>query len=62
MSITYCECVFVAWGIQQEMRVRCIVICGLSGYTKLCHLTLEPHDFRGKNLSYWTDNVFWFYV
>ena len=30
MSITYCACVFVALGIQHEMRRRHNVICDLS--------------------------------
>ena len=28
-TITYSECMFVAWGIQQAMRMRHIVVCGL---------------------------------
>jgi len=29
MSITYCECVFVALGVQHAMRMRRVIICGL---------------------------------
>ena len=31
IGITYCECVFVALGIQRGMPMRHIVICDLSG-------------------------------
>ena len=33
-SITYCESVFVALGMQHAMRLRHIFICGLPGSTK----------------------------
>jgi hypothetical protein len=37
MSITYCECVFVALVIQHAMRMRQNAICGLSGSTNFPH-------------------------
>jgi len=48
-TITYFECVFVALGIQHAMRIRCIIICGLSGCTIFSTLSHKRHDFREKN-------------
>jgi len=38
ISITHYECVFVALGIQHELRLRHIIICGLPDCTILFHL------------------------
>jgi len=38
ISIAYCECVFVALGIQDAMRMRHIVICDLPGSTIFFHV------------------------
>jgi hypothetical protein len=38
ISVTYSECVLVALGIQHAMRIRHIVIRGLSGSTTFFHV------------------------
>ena len=47
ISITYCECVFVALSIQHAMRMRHVSICGLSGSTIFFHIN-KRHHFRKK--------------
>jgi len=41
ISITYCEFVFVALGIQHAMRMRHIVICGLPRSATFFHITSQ---------------------
>jgi len=38
INITYSECVFVGLGIQHAVRMRRVIICGLSGSTILFHI------------------------
>jgi len=45
ISITYCECMFVAFGIQHAMRKRRVAICGLSGCTVLFYIVLKEIRF-----------------
>ena len=57
ISITYCECVFVALGIQHAM-LYCHLACpALPYFSTLSH---KGHDFRKKNLP--IRCVFWFSV
>jgi hypothetical protein len=56
VSITYCECVFVALGIQHKMHVRHIATCGLPGSKMFPHYLRNGTISEGKK-SYWTKNA-----
>jgi len=63
ISIIYSESVFLALGNQHEMRMRHVVICGLSGSTIFFHiisLTIEFFEKIKINKGYWTWFVFRF--
>jgi len=46
-SITYSECAFVAMLTQHAMRMRHVVICGLSGYIISFHIISQTTCFSG---------------
>jgi hypothetical protein len=52
ISITHSECMSVASVIHHKNRMHCIVICGQSGCTIFCHITLRWHDFCKKVIEY----------
>jgi hypothetical protein len=54
ISIKYCECMFVALGIQHAMRKRHIVICALSGSTILFHIISQMARFSKNNIRHKT--------
>ena len=47
ISITYAECVLVVLGIEHAIRMRNIVICGLSGSSMFFHII---SSFSKKNV------------
>jgi len=51
MSITYCDCVCVALGIQHAMRMLHIAICGLPALRYFSTLSHKRSDFRQKDFG-----------
>jgi hypothetical protein len=61
VSITQCECVFVALGIQHAMRVRHIVICDLPHATIFFHIISQNERLSGKKMLFNIKHVTIFY-
>jgi hypothetical protein len=49
MSIAYSECEFAALVTQHTMKMRHIVICGLSGSTTFLHIISQRARFSEKD-------------
>ena len=49
--IIWTECVFVDLGIQRTMRVRHIIVRGLSGFTKCLQIISLTARFSGKKVT-----------
>ena len=52
VGITYSECVFVAFGIKHAMRMRHIVICGLSDSKYILHYPINGTIFEKKVIEH----------
>jgi len=48
ITVTYSECVSVAFVIQHAKHIRRTAICGVSGSTIFCHLISKMERYSGK--------------